>query len=245
MNYNFDEMNFVEKIKAESNKGKYTKDDLLRSDYFIASEKNLEIYFAPFDYVNTKASVVIVGITPGWSQMEKAFRTVITELHDGSSYESALRTAKSEASFAGSMRTNLVKMLDELKLHEKLRLVSTAALFDVNSNLLHSTSALRYPVFSSGKNYTGSAPAPLKSKLLCRQINNYLIPEMSSFTDALIIPLGKNVNNIFLELQSNDKLNGNTILSGFPHPSGANGHRAKEFELNKTQMAKKIDQWKQ
>jgi hypothetical protein len=72
-----------------------------------------------------------------------------------------------------------------------------------------------------------------------------LIPELSSFTDALIIPLGKNVIDILLKLQFTDKLNGNTILSCFTHPSGANGHRAKDFELNKSQLAKKIDQWKQ
>lgn len=238
-------MIFEERIKYELKKESYTKADLLKKEYFIASEKNLDVYFAPFDHINTKASIVIVGITPGWSQMEKAFRTVITELHDGSSYELASRKVKSEASFAGSMRTNLTKMLDELKLHEKLRLHSTAALFDVNIDLLHSTSALRYPVFNSGKNYTGTTPVPLKSKLLWRQIKTHFIPEISDFTNALIIPLGKSVNDIFLALQSSNRLNGNIILSGFPHPSGANGHRAKEFELNKYQMAEKIYQWKQ
>jgi hypothetical protein len=54
---------------------------------------------------------------PGWTQMEKAFITVIKVLHDGYSYESALKNAKSEARFAGSMSTNVIKMLDKLKLH--------------------------------------------------------------------------------------------------------------------------------
>ncbi len=210
----------------------------------IATEKNLEVYFAPFDYINKTAPVVIVGITPGWTQMEKSFNTVITELHKGYSYESALKKVKSESSFAGSMRSNLIKMLDELGLHEKLNLKSTANLFDLDNDLLHSTSALRYPVFSSGRNYTGSSPSPLKSSLLWNQIETHLVPEMCFFTDALIIPLGKNVNDIFIELQSNNKLNSNYILSGFPHPSGANGHRAKQFELNKALMINKIEQWK-
>ena len=39
-------------------------------------------------------------------------------------------------------------------------------------------------------------------------------------------------------------LNNNFILNGFPHPSGANGHRAKQFENNKKEMQSIIKKWK-
>ncbi|MEJ8756804.1 uracil-DNA glycosylase family protein [Pontibacter sp. H259] len=236
-------MKYLDRIKDEPRRESYTKADLLKNDYLIASETDLDIYYAPFDYINKDASVVIVGITPGWTQMEKSYRTLITELNKGNSYENALRKVKSESSFAGSMRTNLVKMLDELGLHKKLNITSTSELFGANSDLLHSTSALRYPVFTFGKNYTGSTPSPLKNKLLWSQIETHLVSEISMFIDALIVPLGKNVNDILLELKSSGSISNNNILSGFPHPSGANGHRAKQFEANKTQMMKKIEQW--
>ncbi len=53
-----------------------------------------------FDYVNPKAEVVIVGITPGNSQL------------DGSREGLSPREIKRKFAFAGSMRSNLVKMQD-------------------------------------------------------------------------------------------------------------------------------------
>lgn len=118
---------------------------------------------------------------------------------------------------------------------KKIKLKSTAKLFNLDNRLLHSTSALRYPVFNDSKNYTGSIPSPLKSKLLWSQIEANLVPEMSHFTNTLVIPLGKNVDDIFTMLEVAGKLNSNHILTGFPHPSGANGHKAKQLEMNKAQ----------
>ncbi len=53
-----------------------------------------------FDYVNPKAEVVIVGITPGNSQL------------DGSREGLTPREIKRKFAFAGRMRPNLVNMLD-------------------------------------------------------------------------------------------------------------------------------------
>ena len=52
------------------------------------------------------------------------------------------------------------------------------------------------------------------------------------------------MREILLKIQSENKLNGNFILNGFPHPSGANGHRAKQFETNKESMKEIIKEWK-
>ena len=54
--------------------------------------------------------------------------------------------------FAGTMRRNLIDMLDRIGIAEWLDLASTAAPFDEASNLLHSTSALRYPVMRDRAN---------------------------------------------------------------------------------------------
>lgn len=34
-----------------------------------------------------------------------------------------------------------------------------------------------------------------------------------------------------------------TFLFGFPHPSGANGHRKKQFQQNKDSFISAINQW--
>ena len=67
---------------------------------------------------------------------------------------------------------------------------------------------------------------------------------MSLFKSKLIIPLGKTVSEILSQIKSDGKLNENILLDGFPHPSGANGHRKKQFQMNSSNMAKKIKDWK-
>ena len=52
------------------------------------------------------------------------------------------------------------------------------------------------------------------------------------------------MSEILLKIQYENKLNDNFILNGFPHPSRANGHRAKQFESNKESMKEIIKEWK-
>ena len=40
----------------------------------------LDIFYAPFDYLNRDAKIVIIGITPGLQQMTNAIRAARTEL---------------------------------------------------------------------------------------------------------------------------------------------------------------------
>lgn len=67
----------------------------------IMSKIDEKIVFKPteFDYVNQEAEVVIVGITPGNSQL-KGEREGLDK-----------REIKRQNAFAGNMRPNLVKML--------------------------------------------------------------------------------------------------------------------------------------
>ena len=237
-------MKFEKEIRNETLKDSYTKEDLMKEKYLVSKEGEIEIYYAPFDYINLDASIIIVGITPGWTQMEKSFKTIINELTKNNDFSLALKKVKSECSFAGSMRSNLIKMLDDLELDKKLNIHSTSELFKIENSFLHSTSVIKYPVFNNGKNYTGSAPSPQKSEVLWEQIEKLFIPEIKEFKGKLIIPLGKSVSEILLKIQSKNKLNDNFILNGFPHPSGANGHRAKQFESNKESMKEIIKEWK-
>ena len=52
------------------------------------------------------------------------------------------------------MRKNLIEMLDELNINEKLDLDSCSELFEEKDYLLHTTSIIPYPVFINNKNYT-------------------------------------------------------------------------------------------
>lgn len=59
---------------------------------------------------------------------------------------------------------------------------------------------------------------------------------MSNLENPLIIPLGITVSNVLNYLANNQLLDSNCLLLGFPHPSGGNGHRLKQFAENKDLM---------
>ena len=72
---------YKDKIKRLPLKDKYTKEELLTEDFLIEKQGNIEIYYATHnEYINPKAKVLIVGITPGFIQMNIAISTARKEL---------------------------------------------------------------------------------------------------------------------------------------------------------------------
>ena len=193
----------------------------------ITGEARHGIYYAPFDHVNTSAKVVLVGITPGRVQAIEAIRTAARCLQDGLGEAEARARAKTAASFAGPMRSNLVNLLDHVGLAERLGLQSTAELWTTRTDLVHFTSALRYPVFEGAKNFSGSGL--LRSPLLREQLETWFASECEALPKALFVPLGSAAESACQHLLTLGKLDGQQILSGLPHPSGANAERIAYF----------------
>ena len=72
---------YKDKIKRLPIKDKYNKDEILINDFLIEKEKDIEIYYSPHnEYINSKARVFIVGITPGFQQMSTAISAARREL---------------------------------------------------------------------------------------------------------------------------------------------------------------------
>jgi hypothetical protein len=86
------------------------------------------------------------------------------------------------------MRKNLTIRLDAVGLHTAMGLDSTDRLFRDRADLLHTTSAIRFPVFKDGTNYSGYTPRMTRHPLLRRFINEYLVPEIGQFPSALFVP---------------------------------------------------------
>ncbi|HZS77792.1 MAG TPA: hypothetical protein VFA41_14355 [Ktedonobacteraceae bacterium] len=74
--------------------------DLLTSQFLVEQAGRITIYYIPFEVVNPAAKVMIVGITPGWTQMELAYRVARDGLRIGLSSFEVLRKVKATASFA-------------------------------------------------------------------------------------------------------------------------------------------------
>ena len=215
--------NLIQQIKLlETINQKNIKD----KKFLLEKEKNIEIYYAPFDYINSKAKIVIVGITPGLQQMLQSYEVI----NQGKS----LKEVKDLSSFKGSMRTGLIKYLDELKINDILKIKSCESLFNKNSKYLHTTSLVKYPVFDKGKNYSGANI--LKKEILLDFIEKNFLEELKTLKKSIIIPLGNTVSSTIEYLNNKYDLKLRCFLKGFPHPSGANARKNIQFKENKRNM---------
>lgn len=203
------------------------------------------MFYAPHnEYINREAKVIVVGITPGWTQMKTAYEQFRKSLDAGNGIETCLKATKNAARFAGSMRTNLLDMLNECNIPKALQLPNAESLFEKNCHLLHTTSVIKYPVFLKGKNYTGHQPPIERSTLLQRYAYEEFPKELARIIPpALVIPLGKTVEKVISALIGKQVLPEHTYIGGFPHPSGANGHRKKQFQQQKQSLRDQVNAW--
>lgn len=206
----------------------------LRSDPTIggrlvmATDGELSISYAPFDYIAPQARLVIVGITPGAQQAANALAEARRQLLAGASAETALKAAKVYASFSGPMRTNLISMLDHIGLNRLAGVNSTADLWVGSAECVHFTSALRYPVFVGVENYSGS-PSMTRTPILRALITDCLAKEAAKLSEAIWVPLGPKPEEAIGLLVTSKLLAADQVLSGLPHPSGANAERIAYF----------------
>jgi hypothetical protein len=215
-------------VVAASSLSAIKADPSLGGRLVIAREGALSMIYSPFDYVNPTAKVVLVGITPGRQQAVNALTEARRQLLMGRDHNIASKAAKETASFSGSMRSSLVAMLDHVGLAEKLGLSSCAQLFGDRADLVHYTSALRYPVFVGDSNYTGQ-PAMTVHPLLRQEVATNLAAEVKLVPDAVWIPLGPAPASALNWLAAQGLFERGRILEGLPHPSGANAERITYF----------------
>jgi len=227
-------------------------------ELFLFDDAQLSVIYAPVDFVNTRARIVLAGLTPSWKQARAAYAAHAelreanqpVELREASnpatsaeSDEAAGLEIQRRSAFAGTMRQNLVAMLDELGVQHPLGIASTQSLFSEDAHLLHATSVLRYPVFKAGKNYSGRHPKPLAHPFLRAMLERVCAPELTRIDGALIVPLGKAAEEGLEHLTRLGALRAERVLRGFPHPSAANAHRKVEFARAKPDLEWQVRSW--
>jgi hypothetical protein len=187
----------------------------------------LTCHYAPFDYLNPNAKLILVGITPGGTQMNRALNAARIALSPGTPIYEAIRHVKREGSFSGAMRSNIVATLNRLGYQRKLNISCANSLWNTDDHLVHFCSLLKYPVFLKGKDYNGK-PAPTKNPELFQMLRDHFVPDMQALPhDAMLVPLGDTVLDTVVELkeqglipQSLMTFEGRYVAP--PHPSGAN-----------------------
>lgn len=206
------------------------------AEFLLGREGLLSSHYIPFDYVNRQAKVVLVGITPGLTQWKNAVREAQQQLLHGASMEEARIAAKRTGAFSGTMRPNLVSLLDRIGIHHWLKIASCEALFGTHSNLVQTTSILRHPVFVNGENYNGT-PNMIKTPFLRAQLLEHFAKEVTELDNPVYIPLGPKVSEGLAWLAAEGVIKGERILDGLPHPSGANAERIAYFLGEKAKAA--------
>ena len=206
------------------------------SSSIYSDEGALRVERSAFDHVELGAKFVVVGITPGAQQRDLADAALASALAKGMPAAAASRTAKFAASFGGTMRANLVRMLDHVGAASFVGLDSFANAFDpATQGKVHFTSALRYPVFHNGENYNGQV-SMLSSPLLRSMIETLLGEEAKQLASAIWQPLGDKPVAALKHLVSLGILDAKQIAPALPHPSGANAERISFFLGNKAQQ---------
>ena len=170
------------------------------------------IVFEPtgFDYVNPKAKVVIVGITPGNSQL------------DGSRDGMSPLEIKRKYAFAGSMRHWLVNMLDYIGINQLLKIETCSSLwgddFDMTSLLKDAT----YEIKKDGsRDMFRHASKIEKSEKLTRMLEDGFVKNCAKYDNSvLFVACGPGVYDVLKKLQNEKKIEG--LVAGIAHPSGAN-----------------------
>jgi len=222
---------------------KYARAELIRPHLLLFSDSGLDVYYVPFHFVNGSARVVLLGLTPGWTQMEEAFRAARKGLAEGLDGRMLFERIDRTGSFSGPMRRNLVEMLDRIGLNSQLRIETCHGLFDTSSRLAHFTSAVSAPIFKQGENYRGYGPRLLEVPRLKQWVVENLARELASIPKAIVIPLGGVADEVIMFLAERRLFDSSRCLIGFPHPSGANGHRKEQFTRGRERWRGQVAEW--
>ena len=230
--------NHFTRILASKNIASLSKLEIVNLT-LIAKCGDIAMCYAPLAHMNFTSSVVLVGLTPGWSQMNIALmeciqRLQVSDLHSGMD----VHRGHIASYFAGRMRVNLVNMLDEIGLNGYLGIQSVSSLFAEDRRLMHATSILRYPVFNKSHNYTGHGPRPESNPLLAQVVDTLFLQEILCFHGCVIIPFGKIASSCVARISNLRECF--QIVNGLPHPSPANGHRLKQFHDGRENLRSQV-----
>lgn len=208
----------------------------LNAKLCIAQEGSIEVCYAPFEFINPKARLVIVGITPGRTQMLNALKEARNHLDKGYKPLHVLAAAKQTGAFSGAMRPNLVGLLDCVGVNRWLGIRTCDDLFGAASHLVQTTSVLRNSVFVDGENYNGT-PSMTRHTLLRDQLMTHFGEDIKTLPIAVFVPLGDKVAEALHFVAEHGLLDRKRILDGLPHPSGANAERIAYFLGRKSRGA--------
>ncbi len=196
----------------------------------MGTDGKYSLRYIPFEHVAREAKLVIVGITPGTTQIKDAYDAFRFRSVAGRSDEEALAAAKAKGAFAGAMRTRLIQMLEHFDIPGRLGVAAAADLWGSSAALLHSTSVIPHAAFEGSKMFNGEFDAVMSSPLLKGSFEKDFIASLPLLpNDAHFIALGTTPNAALSYCADRGIIRRDRILGMFPHPAGSSGSQVRYF----------------
>ena len=216
----------IDRYRTSIARLEYRNDKASDKELLLWQDQSLDCFYAPFDHVNTNAKIIVVGITPGRSQMNRAL-TIFKQYARTNDELTALLAVKQQASLSGSMRAKIIQILNKLGYPQQLGIHCSSSLWGQHSHLVHFCSLLKYPVFINAKDYCGQVQLFKNPKLVDLLMTQFVNDLADINPSARIVPLGAMVASFLDKLEQQGRLSQTlsryrTKVIAPPHPSGAN-----------------------
>ena len=168
-----------------------------------------------FDYVNPNAEVVIVGITPGNSQLKGCRDGMLP------------KEIKRKYAFVGNLRKNMVRMLDYIGVNTMLGIISCKSLWEKDFDRVEMTSLLKkatYKISGSRKEMFKDTDMIAKSENLRKEFEEGFVKDCEQYNNArLFVACGQGVYDELMKLKERGVITAPVVA--IAHPSGNNGVR--------------------
>jgi hypothetical protein len=202
------------------------KEGISSAELNLGHDGQYGLQYIPFEHVNRDARLVIVGITPGNTQLQLAYTCAQALLRKGFGESDILIEAKKAGAFGGaSMKPNLLKMLRHFRFEKLLGIADADMLWGEHAELLNCTSVLPHAAFKDGKPFNGSFQEIMKTPLLRQCFMDYFIGALPLFhPDALFVALGPCPQAALEWCAGEGLIQHRQVLGAFCHPSSAGGN---------------------
>jgi hypothetical protein len=200
-------------------------------ELILGQEKSYELKYIPFEYINRDARLVIVGITPGNTQLSLAYEKAQKLLLSNRPESEILVEIKKVGAFGGSsMKPNLLKILRHFYFNQMLGIEDVASLWESNADLLHSTSVVPHAAFKGGKMFAGSFDEVMRSTLLKDCFLNCFVESIKEINPkALFVGLGPCPLAALEWCVNEGILQSQQVLGAFCHPSSSGGSTTRYY----------------
>ncbi|MBO1077361.1 hypothetical protein [Roseomonas marmotae] len=183
-----------------------------------------QVFYIPFEHVERRAKLVLVGITPGPEQLKLAYGKAQMLLRVGRPHDEVLRLVKPHGAFGGQMRPGLLKMLGHFGFASLMGVKDELEFWEGSPHLLHSTSVVPHAAFTGEDMFNGSFEDVMRSAALRECFEQHFLPELALLPqEAVFIALGPTPLDALDYAAARGLLAPERILGALAHPSKSGG----------------------